>query len=300
MQKPKNNKKTNTDILNTLFRAEGAIAFLDAEFNAGMDWRSGENVNEVISLGVVICDSEFNELEEFYSLVNPKSGKPIFPMISQITGITGDMLKNQPGFAAVSDRITELMEKYGVTRVYTWGNADQHVLLKERNSLKARRYASADHLARWKYIDLCTDISGAVSGLVLGIRGGLAINMENLMFVCEIEEKQVHNALSDAFYLYRSMAYLSHQYPPSVASTDFRRKKEWVNTFYQERSTYNSFRRFKASSRGNDLYGKWDEVDERDMRIKALEDDLAFLKGEIDYDREFDSIQEYFARKSGK
>ena len=45
------------------------------------------------------------------------------------------------------------------------------------------------------------------------------------------------------------------------------------------------------------MYGKWDETDaSSDMRIKALEDDIRFLKGEIAYDSEFDTIQEYFGK----
>ena len=45
------------------------------------------------------------------------------------------------------------------------------------------------------------------------------------------------------------------------------------------------------------MYGKWDERDiENDMRIKALEDDIRFLKGEISYDTEFDTIQEFFEK----
>ena len=294
MAKVRVSKKVNNDILAGLFGAEGNIAFLDAEFNAGMDWRSGENVNEVISIGMVFCTPDFEELEEYYSLINPKSGRAVFPLITEITGITTDMLKGQPGFATVSNKITELMNKYQVTRVFTWGNADQHSLMKERQTLKNHRYASAQALARWNYIDLCTDISGAISSLALGIKGGYAINVENMMYVCGIDAKQDHNALMDAYYLYRCMQYLSKQYPPSCADKDFRRKKELVNQYYFERSTYNSFRRFKASSKGNELYGKFSEVDETDMRIKALLDDIRFLKGEIDYDTEFDGISDYF------
>lgn len=295
MQKQKPSKKSNSELLNQLFQAPGNIAFLDAEFNAGMDWRFNENVNEVISIGIVICSPDFQEIEEYYSLVNPKSGKPIFPMITAMTGITNDMLKGQPGFATVSDRITELMDKHQVTRVFTWGNADQYSLQKEKANLKAKRYCSNDHMNRWTYIDACTDISGAISNVVLGIKGGLAINMENMMYVCDIQEKQEHNALSDAFYLYKCMEYLSEQYPSSHMDATFRRKKELVNQYYMEKSTYNSFRRFRGSnSKANDLYGMFGQTRERDMRIKALEDDLKFLKGEIPEDLEFDSIQAYF------
>ena len=117
------------------------------------------------------------------------------------------------------------------------------------------------------------------------------------MFVCNINKKQEHNALSDAYYLYKCIKFLreKHMFPDD--SDEFGQKKELVNRYYQEKSLYNSFRRFKSTSKGNDLYGKWNEADAScDMRIKALEDDIRFLKGEIAYDSEFDTIQEYFGK----
>ena len=73
-----------------------------------------------------------------------------------------------------------------------------------------------------------------------------------------------------------------------------------INTTYlrsQERSLYNSFRRFRSTSKGCDLYRKWGtRSKEEDIRLKAFEDDLKFLKGEIPYELEFDTIQEYFQK----
>ena len=93
------------------------------------------------------------------------------------------------------------------------------------------------------------------------------------------------------------MKFLREKYLFLDDKDEFIKKKELVNRYYQEKSTYNSFRRFKSTSMGNDLYGRWgqDELSD-DMRIKALEDDIKFLKGEIKYDSEFDTIQEYFAK----
>lgn len=299
MSKPRVSNKNNKDVIRRLFQPSGNIAFLDAEFNSGMDYRTGESINEVISIGLIICNAKYEELTRYYSLVNPKSGKAIFPKITQMTGISSAMLKNQPGFATVSEKITSLFREYEVWDLFSWGNADQHSLMLERNNLREKRYASPQTLAKWTYIDMCTDISSAVSSLMLGIKGGLAINVENLMYVCEITDIQDHNALNDAFYLYQCMKYLSDYFPPENATQNFQKKRTIVNQYYTERSTYNSFRRFRANGKGMDLYGQWNSPDfleknEKDMRIKALEDDLAFLKGEIPSEQEFGSIQEYF------
>lgn len=290
-------KPEQFDKLDRLFQPGKCVAFLDAEFNAGMNYASGERINEIISVGLVICDEDYKELERFYSLVSPLSKIPIFPLIREMTGITTDMLKGQPDFINVSNQISDLLKKHDVQRIYTWGAADKYSLQSEKESYCLRD--KSNKYLQWDYIDMCTDISGIISGQMLGVRGGLAINMENLMFLCEIDRVHEHNALSDAVDLYQCVAALRVQYPLEQCDKAFLRKREMVNRYYQEKSLYNSFRRFKSTSKGSDLYEKWGtEGLEKDMRIKALEDDLKFLKGEIPYESEFESIQEYFINKS--
>lgn len=266
-----------------------------------MDNRSGEKICEIISVGMVICDAEYHGIKKFYTLVSPISKVPVFPMIREMTGITTDMLEGQPSFAEMSSKVMELLNKHEVKKIYAWGAADKHSLLSEKAEYRKKRKSGYQQASKWTYIDMCTDISGDVSSKMLGIRGGLAINMENLMFLCDIDKKQEHNALSDANNLYRCCKFLKKHYPLASEDVDFFEKRELVNLYYQERSTYNSFRRFKATSKGADLYGKYEKrTKEEDVRLKALWDDIRFLKGEIPYDTEFDSIQEYFHKKMTK
>jgi hypothetical protein len=216
-----------------------------------------------------------------------------------MTGITTEMLKGQPTFAEMSVGVTELMKQYDVKKIYTWGASDKHSLILERDEWKARRLDGYQGANKWSYMDLCTDISGRISGQMLGIRGGLTVNMENLMFFCEIDQRQEHNALSDAYYLYKCMQYLRDFFPEEQQDAAFRQKRSLMEHYYEERSLYNSFRRFRSTTKGCDLYRKWGKQRyEDDIRLKAFEDDLRFLKGEIPYDMEFDTIQEYF-RKNG-
>lgn len=296
MAKRPNKKNMNKDLLDELFNPDGNIAFLDAEFNAGMNYSAGEKVNDIISIGIVICDKEYNGIKKFYTLVRPLTNTPIFPMISRMTGITTDMLEGQPNFAEVSNKITDIIKKYDVKKIYTWGAADKHSLETEKVLFKKRKFPGHQYSNKWNYIDLCTDISSAISAQHLGIMGGLAINMENLMFVCDIDKKQEHNALSDARYLFKCVKYLKSHYPLSNGDEEFFAKRILVNQYYQEKSTYNSYRRFKNNSKSNDLYNTWNDLDDTDMRIKALEDDIKFLKGEIPMNMEFETIQEFFDR----
>ena len=293
----KKSRPTSEDQMERLFYPEGNIAFLDAEFNAGMNVRTRDKISEIISIGIIICDKDYNGIKKFYTLVSPLTQTKVFPMISRMTGITTEMLKGQPTFAEMSAKVTELIRRYDIKKLYTWGAADKHSLLQERDEMKERRISGHQAANKWSYMDMCTDISGLISNQMLGIRGGLSINMENLMFFCDIDEQQEHNALSDAYYLYKCMQYLREYFPKEKQDAAFQRKQELIDHYYQDRSMYNSFRRFRSSSKGSDLYRKWGTRSmEDDIRLKAFEDDLKFLKGEIPYELEFDTIQEYFQK----
>ena len=290
-------RPTMEDQMERLFYPDGNIAFLDAEFNAGMNPHTKEKISEIISIGIIFCDKEYNGIKKYYTLVSPLTQTKVFPMISNMTGITTEMLKDQPTFAEMSAKVTELVRKYDVKKIYTWGAADKHSLLLERDALKEKKLSGHQAANKWSYMEICTDISGLISGQMLGIRGGLSINMENLMFLCDIDKRQEHNALSDAYYLYKCMQYLRGYFPQEKQDLEFKKKQELVNRYYQERSLYNSFRRFRCSTKGCDLYRKWGtKTYEDDIRLKAFEDDLKFLKGEIPYEMEFDTIQEYFQK----
>ena len=294
----KGRRDVKQEILEELMNPDDNIAFLDAEFNAGMDSATGERICEIISVGLVICDGSYNGIKKYYSLVNTVTRKKIFPVISQMTGITSDMLIGQPEFGEVSGKIQEMVKKYSIKKIYTWGAADKHSLLGEKKLVRQLKAKDYQYASKWPYIDMCTDISEVISSKILGIKGNLTINMENLMFVCKMDKKQEHNALSDAYALYKCIKYLRQIYMEPAKSNEFMETKELINNYYQEKSTYNSFRRFRCTSKGADLYGTYSDKEmentNNDMRIKALLDDIKYLKGEIPMEKEFDSIQAYF------
>ena len=69
MQKKRSNTDKNKELLERIFIPQGNIAFLDAEFNAGLNHRTGERTNDVISIGLVICDWNYKPVKKFYSLI---------------------------------------------------------------------------------------------------------------------------------------------------------------------------------------------------------------------------------------
>lgn len=81
---------------------ECAFAVIDLE-TTGMRARGDDRITEV---AVVLVHGERREVI-FQSLVNP--GRPIPPMISVVTGITNEMVKDAPPFEAIADELLGLL-----------------------------------------------------------------------------------------------------------------------------------------------------------------------------------------------
>ncbi|BDD10187.1 exonuclease [Fulvitalea axinellae] len=77
-------------------------AVLDIETTGGNT--QGERITEI---AVFLHDGE-NVIDEFHTLVNPERSIP--PFISNLTGITNDMVKSSPRFFEVAKRLVEITE----------------------------------------------------------------------------------------------------------------------------------------------------------------------------------------------
>ena len=58
---------------------------------------------KIIELYAVKLDEEFNILDEINELINP--GEPITPFITNITGITNEMVKDSPSFKDIASKV---------------------------------------------------------------------------------------------------------------------------------------------------------------------------------------------------
>ncbi len=78
-------------------------AYIDIEANH-TNWLDAE----IIELAIVIKDEAGYDLDYFHSLVRPTT--PIHPEITQLTGITQDMVKNAPPFHKIAQRVFDKVE----------------------------------------------------------------------------------------------------------------------------------------------------------------------------------------------
>lgn len=86
------------DALSTL-----SFVVVDVETTGGSPW-GGDRITEIGA--VVVEKGQVFEEERFEQLVNP--GRPIPPVVSRLTNISWDMVRDQPAFPEVCERFLEL------------------------------------------------------------------------------------------------------------------------------------------------------------------------------------------------
>ena len=87
---------------------------------------------EIIEIGAVMLDEEYRQCGEYRQYVRPLYGT-IQPKITEITGITDDMLQDAPVFEeAIGAFLDWCGEDY---EIYAWGDSDLRVLIGETDIL---------------------------------------------------------------------------------------------------------------------------------------------------------------------
>jgi DNA polymerase III epsilon subunit-like protein len=84
---------------------------------------------EIIQIGAVKLDAEWNTIANFSRYVKPTLYKAISPFITELTGITTEQLKNEEKFPAVYQAFLEFIGK-AETIFCTWGKTDIRELFR--------------------------------------------------------------------------------------------------------------------------------------------------------------------------
>lgn len=169
---------------------------LDLEFNQAFDFRTGSHGNsvkecpfEIIQIGAVKLDKDFNITDTFSFMVKPQLYKKIHPIVERITGITSSSLKDCCDFQTAYKAFCKFVGKNAV--LCTWGIDDIRSLFRNILYFKCDEKKMTD-----RYINiqptaakvLCTTSGGTI---------GLKSAAEQLEVVCD---KKFHDALNDAYY----------------------------------------------------------------------------------------------------
>lgn len=75
------------------------IVVLDLEATAGTDEDGYQTNNDIIDIGAVLLDTKLVIVDRFEALVRPQ--EPISAFITELTGISNEMVLEAPDFGAV-------------------------------------------------------------------------------------------------------------------------------------------------------------------------------------------------------
>ncbi|MCI8669846.1 MAG: exonuclease domain-containing protein [Lachnospiraceae bacterium] len=149
---------------------------------------------EIIEVGAVMLDEDFNEISRYSSLIKPVLHQKIHPIIKEITKITDEELQTQRDFKTV---ISEFFQWCGEDYVLcTYGNQD---LMELQNNLEYHGINCMELGIRWSYPMMYIDVQKIF---------GLAQNENNEQRSLEsaviqlnlVQDKDFHRALEDAIY----------------------------------------------------------------------------------------------------
>ena len=172
-----------------LFGKDDYYCFYDSEFNA-YDYNLNHRYpQEVISIGICITDKDNNIIEKYYSLIKLKAARYITKRCTELTGITNKEMKMAIDFEESCKNVYNIINKYKINTIYTYGNEDKNAYIKTACLYKKmkKNINFSD-----KFRDIRTDFKDLTAEKV-GDQGLLFLKK-----ICEIPGDVMHNALDDA------------------------------------------------------------------------------------------------------
>jgi DNA polymerase III, epsilon subunit and related 3''-5'' exonucleases len=156
---------------------------------------------EIIHIGAVKLNENFNEIGKFERLVKPKIYSRIHPYVKKMTGITRENLKNAQSFKSVYRDLSEFISDVDVLCV--WGTCDIKELLRNIE------YHKLDtSVIPKKYIDVQRQTDS-----YLKHPRGINISLGNAVEEFNIPlGLKFHNAFNDAFYTAEVLKKLDSRY----------------------------------------------------------------------------------------
>ena len=172
------------------------ICFADFEFTCGF---YNQNVrSELLSVGLVFCDKDYNILSEFYSTIRPCRNYKLTKKCRDLTHLTQAEISSSADANEVMRKAVNLMRRHGADSLYVWGNFDIPGL---KNDIEQHNRSGrpAGNITK-----ICESIRDIQNELTKEMQLPQAVSIEELsaVFGYEPEVGTFHNALNDAEALY--------------------------------------------------------------------------------------------------
>lgn len=108
---------------------------VDFEMNPlGKEFKNEKKIcrNEIIEIGAVVLDEQYNEIGHFMTLVKPQMNHKIEKRIQKLTGITTDRVQSAPYFAEAANMFFQwCLSIDDEVEIYQWSNSDYEQFMRE-------------------------------------------------------------------------------------------------------------------------------------------------------------------------
>lgn len=171
------------------------LCFADFEFTCG--YCINKYDSEILSVGVIICDENYEIKEKFYCTCRPHKFPKLTKQCRKLTKLTQQEIDNSPDSNDVMSIIVSLLKKYMIDNIYVWGNFDRPALLSDvRQHQKFRKESGSIQKVSSKILDIQRSITEKMELPE-------PINIKELASAFDYTPAgSFHNALNDALALY--------------------------------------------------------------------------------------------------
>lgn len=172
------------------------LCFADFEFTCG--FYNDREQSELLSVGLVVCDSSYNVIETFYRTSRPCLRPRLTKQCRRLTKLSQEEIDASPDSNAVVGEVLLLLKRLGVRTVGVWGNFDRPALASDIRQHK-RAGRSAANVAQ-----LLAMVKDIQSETIRIMQLPQAVNIKDLASAFDYVPATgtFHNALTDALALY--------------------------------------------------------------------------------------------------
>lgn len=255
-------------------------AFIDFEFTCSdkiKDFKNRNHIGEVLSIGLVICDSYGKIIDKFYETVKPKYNYNLTKFCKELTKLTQEEIDKSRNLPNVIMSAMKLITKYNIKFIYSFGTSDYLQTKRDVENYSGH----ALYKSSLKFVNMIRNCQKTTVNRIIGQMTEISLN--DCKILLNVNGDVLHNALSDAIDL--SAIYFKSIYnPPSnKIINEYKQRKELAYKYKQYRIIKNE--KIKCTDEEINiiinackiLKNNNQELDS--IKLKALTDDLLSIIG---------------------
>lgn len=166
---------------------------MDLEWNDAYCKKLKGFVNEIVEIGAVKLDENFNEIDRFSQIVRSAITKRLSTRFKELTGITNEQMQEGIPFGEALERYKKWVGKDTIT--LTWSNSDLHTLY--HNCVNFIGNCKAAEIGR--YVDLQKYFQYELSLVGENQKNQISLSNAAILFDINFENETLHRALDDSY-----------------------------------------------------------------------------------------------------